>query len=254
MFYSNELKKNKNIKHCFFSRNNGFSKGIYESLNCGPGSNDSKSHISQNLNFISQQMNVNKENLKLMNQSHSNDVIVVNEKNKKNLNFDCDAMVTKIKGVALAVLTADCVPIILYDKKNEIISVVHSGWKGAFSGIIKNTINVFKSLGSKNEIYATIGPCIGLYSYEVKEDFYKLFIKNSPNNKKYFIPKNDERFNFDLRKYVENKLKESGVKSIDNVNFDTFKENQNFFSYRRSILKGDKDYGRCISSIVLNSN
>ena len=91
-------------------------------------------------------------------------------------------------------------------------------------------------------------------SYEVKEDFFKIFIKDNSKNKKYFIAKSDKKFNFNLRKYVENKLKESGIKSIDNVNFDTFKENQNFFSYRRSVLKGDKDYGRCISTIVLNSD
>jgi polyphenol oxidase len=254
MFYSDELKKIKDIKHCFFSRNEGFSKGIYKSLNCGPGSKDSRNHISKNLNFISQQMGVNKKSLILMNQTHSNDVVIVDEKNKKNLNFSCDALVSKIKGIALGVLTADCVPIILYDKRNKIIGVIHSGWKGAFSGIIENTINIFKSLGSKNEIYATIGPCIGLSSYEVKEDFFKIFIKDNSKNKKYFIAKSDKKFNFNLRKYVENKLKESGIKSIDNVNFDTFKENQNFFSYRRSVLKGDKDYGRCISTIVLNSD
>ena len=175
MFYSKNLKKIKQIKHCFFSRKGGFSKGIYKGLNCGKGSKDNKANVKRNLKFVSKKINVKLDNLKLMYQTHSNRVIVLNKNNKKLKNFYSDAIITSIKGYALGVVTADCVPIILYDNKNQSIGCIHAGWKGAFSGIIEKTIKKFKKLNSKNKILASIGPCIGQKSYEVDIDFYKKF-------------------------------------------------------------------------------
>ena len=192
MLYSRKLNKFKKIKHCFFSRKNGFSKGIYKSLNCGRGSKDNKENIIKNLNYVSQKMSVKKNNLILMHQTHSAKVIEINKDNyKKKINSD--AMVTKVKGLALGVVTADCVPIIIYDLKNEIIGCIHAGWKGAFSGIIKNTINKIKKINSNNKIFASIGPCIGKKSYEVDLNFYKKFLKKSVKNKKYFSNKNKKK-------------------------------------------------------------
>ena len=131
MFYSNNLKKLKKIKHCFFSKRNGFSKGIYKSLNCGKGSNDSKIDVDKNLSFVAKKMGVKKNKLILMHQTHSNKVVEVKRNNYKK-KIKADAMVTKMKGISLGVLTADCVPIILYDVNNEIIGCIHAGWKGAY--------------------------------------------------------------------------------------------------------------------------
>ena len=167
MYFSKKLKKFKNINHCFFSRKGGFSKGIYKSLNCGQGSKDNKKNINKNLNFVSKKIKINKKKLALMYQTHSNKVIIINNKNKNLIKFKSDALITKIKGIALGVVTADCVPIILFDSQNQIIGCIHAGWKGAFIGIIENTIKKFKKLNSKNKIYAAIGPCIGNKSYEV---------------------------------------------------------------------------------------
>ena len=249
MFYSKKLKKFKNIKHCFFSRKGGFSKGIYKSLNCGSGSKDKKKNILKNLNFISKKMLVSKNKLILMNQTHSAKVIEINKINyKKKINSD--AMITKIKGIALGVLTADCVPIIIYDIKNEIVGCIHAGWKGALSGIITNTVNKIKKLNSANKIYASIGPCIGKKSYEVDANFYKKFLNKSKKNVKYFSNKNKNKKLFNLRKFIADKLIELNVK-VDHVNHDTFKEKMNFFSYRRSVKLKQNDYGRCISVIRL---
>ena len=140
MFFSKKLKKFKNINHCFFSRKGGYSKGIYQSLNCGQGSNDRKINVNRNIALVSKKMKINKKKLALMYQTHSNKVIVINSKNKNISKFKSDAIVTKIKGLGLGVVTADCVPIILFDTKNEIIGCIHAGWRGAFSGIIENTI------------------------------------------------------------------------------------------------------------------
>ena len=195
-------------------------------------------------------MKINKEKLSLMYQTHSNKVIIVNKKNKNFKKFNSDALITKMKGVALGVVTADCVPIILYDIKNEIIGCIHAGWRGASSGIIENTVKKFKKLNSKNKIFASIGPCIGKKSYEVDIDFCKKFILKSKKNSVYFSKKNNNKKLFNLRKYVNDKLIKLNVK-VDHVNHDTFKEKSRFFSYRRSQKLQEKDYGRCISVISL---
>ena len=179
MFYSKKFKRFPNIKHCFFSRRGGFSKGIYQSLNCGKGSNDSKKSVNKNLSLVSKKLKINQKKLLLMNQTHSNRVIIIGKRNKNFKKFNSDALVTKINGIALGVVTADCVPIILYDIKNQTIGCIHAGWKGAFKGIIENTIKKFKKLNSKNKIFASVGPCMGEKSYEVDLDFYKKFILKS---------------------------------------------------------------------------
>ena len=249
MFYSKNLNKFKKIKHCFFSRKNGFSKGFYKSLNCGISSKDGKKNILKNINYISKKMFVKKNKLILMKQTHSSKVIEI-KKNNYNRKINSDAIITKVKGLALGVLTADCVPIIIYDFKNEIVGCIHAGWKGAFSGIIKNTVNKIKKLNSNNQIFASIGPCIGHKSYEVDLNFYKKFLNKSRKNKKYFSHKNKNKKLFNLRKFVADKLIELKVK-VDHVKHDTFKEKMNFFSYRRSCKLKQNDYGRCISIVRL---
>ena len=213
MFYSKNFKKLKNINHCFFSKKNGFSKGIYKSLNCGRGSKDDKKNINKNLIFVSDRMGVLKNKLILMHQTHSNKVVEIRKNNYKKI-IKADAMITKMKGVALGVLTADCVPVILYDIKNQIIGCVHAGWKGAYFDIIKNTINKIRKINSNNRIYACIGPCIGQKSYEVDLVFFKKFINKSKKNRKYFSYKNKTKKNFNLRKFVTDKLRKYRVKLI----------------------------------------
>ena len=184
-----------------------------------------------------------------MNQTHSNKVIEINKNNyKKKIN--CDAVITSVKGLVLGVVTADCVPIIIYDSKNEIIGCIHAGWKGAIKGIIKNTVNKIKKLNKKNKIFACIGPCIGKKSYEVDKLFYKKFLSASKENNKYFSYKNKSKKLFNIRKFVADKLTSLNV-IIDHVNRDTFRDKNNFFSYRRSTKLKQNDYGRCISVISL---
>ena len=253
MFRSKKLNKFKNINHYFFSRNSGYSVGIYKSLNCGFGSKDNSKIILKNLEHISKSLNINTNKLILMNQTHSNKALIVDEKNWTEKRFDSDAIVTNIKGLALGVLTADCVPIILYDKNNEIIGCIHAGWRGALNGIIENTIKQFKKISSNNEIIASVGPCIGATSYEVGLDLFKIFINENEKNSSFFIRKNDKSFNFDIRKYVNRKLNNLNIKNIDNIELDTFQDQGNFYSYRRSKKMKEPDYGRCISTICLKT-
>ena len=250
MFYSKKLKKFKSINHCFFSRKRGFSKGIYYSLNCGRGSKDKKENIKKNLFFVSNKLKIKPKNLILMHQTHSNKVIIIDSKNIKNKIFKADAIVTKMNGFALGVVTADCVPVILYDVKNKIIGCIHAGWKGAVSGIIENTILKFKRIKLRNKIYASIGPCIGRKNYEVGLEFYTNLVSHCKKNTIYFSKKSRSKKLFNLRKYVADKLIKLNV-IVDHVNHDTFKDKNNFFSYRRSQKLLQNDYGRCISGISL---
>ena len=194
-------------------------------------------------------MKINKNFLIRMNQTHSNRVFEVKSKNLKN-KINSDALVTKLNTIALGVVTADCVPILLYDLRNDIVGCIHAGWRGAFSNIIQNTLKLFKKMNSNNIIYASVGPCIGKQSYEVDINFYKKFIKKTKKNKKYFLKKDKNKKLFNLRNFVTDKLLAEGVK-VDHVNRDTFKEKNYFYSYRRSTISKQKDYGRCISVIRL---
>ena len=250
MFYSSKLKKFRHIKHCFFSRKGGSSKGLYKSLNCGRGSRDNKKNISKNLSSVAKVFSIKKNKLILMHQTHSNKVVEI-KKDNFNKKIYADAIFTKVKGLALAVVTADCAPILFYEKKNNIIASIHAGWRGAFSNIIKRTVTKMKKNTSSNDIYACIGPCIGRKSYEVDKIFFKNFLSKSKKNKRYFFKKNKNKMQFDLRKFISDKFLELNVK-IDHVNYDTFKEKNIFFSYRRSRIQKETDYGRCISVIRLN--
>ena len=249
MFYSKKLKKIKKLKHCFFSRNNGFSRGVYRSLNCGRGSKDNKKNIQKNLKFVAKTMAVERAKLILMHQTHSNKVVEITKKNYKKI-IVADAMITQMRNLAIGVVTADCVPIIFCDTKSQVAGCIHAGWKGAFSGIVENTIQKVQKLNLKNKIYASVGPCIGNKSYEVDIKFYKKFVSKSWKYKIYFKEKNKTKKLFNLRKFVADKLLKLGVK-VDHVNKDTFSEKSNFFSFRRSFKLKQKDYGRCISTVRL---
>jgi len=247
MFYSKKLKKFNEIKHCFFSRKGGYSKGLYKSLNCGKGSKDNKINVIKNLSLVSKKMNINPKNLVLMHQTHSNKVIEINKNNLRK-KIKSDAIISRLSNIALGVVTADCVPILLFDFKNKIIGCIHAGWRGAFSNIIRNTVKKIRKINSDCKIYAAVGPCIGKKNYEVDLKFYKKFILKSKYYNQYFSNKRKNKKLFDLRKFVCDKLKELKV-NFENVNYDTFKEENNFFSYRRSTKLKQSDYGRCISVI-----
>ncbi len=253
MFFSKKLNKFENINHCFFSKKGGFSTGVYQGLNCGLGSEDNKTNVLKNLDFVAKKMDINVENLKLMNQTHSNKVFFLDEKNKKLNKIKSDSLITNVKGIALGVLTADCVPIILYDEINKTIGCVHAGWKGSIAGLIENTFKKFKEINNKVKITACVGPCIGTKSYEVGEEFYMNFLEDSKTNTNFFLKQNDNKYYFDIRKYVNFKLNNCGVEEVENINFDTFEDKDNFYSYRRSQKLGQADYGRCIATISLKT-
>jgi len=252
MFFSKKLKKFENIKHCFFSRKNGFSKGDYESLNCGLGSRDKKENVLKNLELVSQKIGCHKKLLITLNQTHSNKVVYFNNKNYIKNKLPGDAIITKIKNIGIAILTADCAPILLYDPKKKIIGCIHSGWKGALNGVIKNTIKKFVELNSNvSDLVAVVGPCIKKENYEVKNHFYERFILQNIKNEEFFNKINSNKYTFDLRNFINREIYSLNVNNIENIEMDTFSKKEFFYSYRRSRLNKEVDYGRCISVILM---
>ena len=249
MIKSKILNQFKNIEHGFFDRKGGISRGIYKSLNCGPGSFDKKINIKKNLNIVLNKIKYKKKNLILLNQMHSDKFYYLKKNPKKRLKGD--GILTNHKQLALGILTADCAPILFYDPKKKIIGAAHAGWKGAYKRITKKIINFYLKNGSNlKDIYIVIGPCISQKNYEVKNDFKKKFVKQNSNNKKYFKSKANKIF-FSLKDYIAGQLKEFGIKNIEIIKKDTFNVKNNFFSARRSLKNKNNDYGRNISIIMI---
>ena len=252
MFFSKKLQEFKNIKHCFFSRKNGFSKGNYESLNCGLGSKDKKENVLKNLEYVSEKIGCKKESLITLNQKHTNDVICFNSNSDVKNKLNGDAIVSKIKNVGIGILTADCASVLFYDPKNKIIGCSHAGWKGALNGIIKNTVEKFNKLNSNNnDLIAVVGPCINKKNYKVRSDLFEKFIDQDNKNDVFFEKINNENYIFDLRAYINKEISNLNIKNVENIEKDTFSEVDFFYSYRRSCLNKEKDYGRCISVILM---
>ncbi len=249
MIKSKILRNQKHISHFFFNKLGGTSKGIYNSLNCGKGSKDKISNVDKNLKIVSKKIGCLSKNLISLNQIHSNKVYKINRVPRKRLTGD--AMITNKQNIALGVLTADCAPILIIDKKQKYIGVIHAGWKGAFKGIVKKTILLLKKYGcSEKDMIACIGPCIKKNSYEVKDDFFNLFKNKNKRNAKFFNFKKKKIF-FDLSEYIKSQFNENGVKKIDIIDKDTYNLKSNFFSSRRSKKNRHNDYGRNISAIMI---
>jgi len=183
---------------------------------------------------------------------HSNRFIFLNDNPIKSKKFKADAIITNVKKLPIAVLTADCVPILLYDNQKKMIAVIHAGWKGAIKGIISKVISFMIKKGCKtNVITAAIGPSIAQKNYEVKENFQKKFLKKDKKNVIFFRIKKSQIY-FNLQKYVKFQLKLMKISKIETINIDTFDKKNNFFSARQSLNLKHDDYGRNISLIMIN--
>ena len=253
MIISKKLLRHKKINHGFFNKLGGKSIGIYKSLNCGIGSKDKKSKVRGNLKIVKKKINKNSKDIYLLNQFHSNKFVFIKKNYKtKKKKIRADAVITDQKKLPIAVLTADCVPILLYDNKRNMIAAIHAGWKGAFKGIIKKVVNfMFKNGCKKDSITAVIGPCIQQKSYNVRNDFKEKFIKKNKKNSIFFKNKKNIIY-FDLPNFVKSQLKSNKIINIDTIKIDTFVKKNNFFSARQSLRLKHDDYGRNISIIMIN--
>ncbi len=252
MIKSKKLSKIKNLKHGFFNRVGGKSKNIYNSLNCGPGSKDNSLNIKKNLQIVKKKISKSAKNIFLLHQIHSNKFVYIDQKSVFRSKPKADAIITNQKNIPIGVLTADCVPVLIFDENKNFIAAIHAGWKGAYKNIITKVINFMIKKGSNpRNIIAVIGPAISVKNYEVKEDFKRKFLKKDRQNNKFFKIKYKKLY-FNLPNYVKSCLIKNKIKNIESINIDTFNTNNNFFSARRALKLNHDDYGRNISIIMLN--
>jgi polyphenol oxidase len=249
---SKKLSKTKKLKHGFFNSIGGKSTSIYKSLNCGPGSKDKTLNVKKNLEIVRKKIDNKAKNIFLVHQIHSNKLIYIDQKYKKKMKPKADAIITNQKYLPIAVLTADCAPVLIYESKLNMIAAIHAGWRGAYKGIINKVIKFMVKKGCKlKDMTAVIGPSISAKNYEVKEDFKKKFIKKDIKNLKYFkIIK--RKLYFNLSKYIYSSIRNNNIKSIETIKIDTFNIKNKFFSARRALKLKHNDYGRNISIIMLN--
>ncbi len=189
-----------------------------------------------------------------VNQIHGSEVVVVDKSEKIYGDQDlpkADAIVTNLPNISIGIITADCSPILFFDEEKNIIAAAHAGWRGAKSGVIVATVAEMKKLGAKN-IKALIGPMIQQKSYQISQEFLDDFLSEDATNKKFFVNGvSPDKYQFDLPAYVEKKLRESGVLEIKNLGVDTYENEKDFFSFRRSTHLGEKDCGRNVSVIAI---
>jgi polyphenol oxidase len=242
------------IRHGFMTREGGVSTGIYDSLNCGLGSNDDPASVAENRRRCAARFDLVSDRLVTLYQVHSPDVVTVERPwAPGEAQPRADAMVTATPGIALGILTADCVPVLFADREAGVVGGAHAGWKGAKGGVIESTVAAMVALGARPErIAAAIGPCIAQRSYEVGPEFPERFLSEDAGNADFFVTaQRAGHFMFDIGGYVERRLERSGIGTIQRSPNDTVTEEDSFFSYRRATLRGEADYGRGISVITL---
>jgi YfiH family protein len=245
------LSAEKNIAHGFFGRQGGVSTGIFTSLNCGPGSGDARTALSENRARVAAHL-LPGAPLLTLHQIHSSKAMTVTTPWPMGEGPEADAMVTDKPGHALGILTADCAPVLFADSEARVIGAAHAGWKGAIGGVLESTLAAMESLGAaRTRIMAAIGPCIGGANYEVGPEFKARFDAADPANARYFAPSpRAHHWLFDLEAYVAARLDAAGI-AATRLSACTYAREGDFFSFRRATHRGESGYGRQVSAILL---
>jgi polyphenol oxidase len=241
------------IRHGFFTREGGVSEGLFSSLNVGFGSGDAPELVAENRARAMAALDLPADRLVTCFQVHSPEVVVVDRRWRREDAPRADALVTRRRGLALGILTADCLPVLLADPEAAVVGAAHAGWRGALTGVVDATVRAMVGLGAApSRIRAALGPCIAQRSYEVGPEFPAPFLAARPGNGDFFATARREgHFLFDLAGYVERRLGDCGIAGIQRTPCDTVAETTRFFSYRRACLNGESDFGRSLSAIVL---
>lgn len=239
------------FRHGFFTRKGGASSGVFEGLNCGVGSTDQSEIVQINRERVADAMNAPVSHLVTVHQVHSRDVAIVDAP----ITGDrpkVDALVTATPGLILAILTADCQPVLFADREAGVVAGAHAGWRGARDGVIEATLDAMESIGARREdTVAVIGPSISQRAYEVGPEFFEDFMTEDQENGRFFSGGQGDRMMFDLPSYGLHRLHRAGVRDAEWVRHCTYNDPDRFYSYRRSNHAGEADYGRLISTIRL---
>jgi YfiH family protein len=241
------------IRHGFFTREGGVSQGIYASLNAGIGSNDARENVIENRARMAAALGCPAQSLLSAYQIHSPTVVVAREPWGPDARPRADGIVTTVPGLAIAISTADCGPVLLADAHARVIGAAHAGWRGALTGVIEATLAAMEELGAvRTRIRAALGPMIRQPNYEVGPDLMTSFAAADPDNVRFFGPANRAgHAHFDLAGYIMARLARAGIGGCDDLGHCTYGEPDRFFSFRRTTHRGEPDYGRHLSAILL---
>ena len=237
------------IRHAFFTRQGGVSQGVYASLNVGAGSNDDPSAVAENRRRAAAHLG---GTLVTCYQVHSA-VAVTADGPWPGDPPQADAVVTATPGVICGALAADCAPILMADAEARVVAAAHAGWQGALGGVAEAAIARMETLGARRDrVVAAVGPCIGPLSYEVGLEYVARFADADPGYARFFSEgATPEKRQFDLPGFVLARLRAAGVGACEWVDRDTCAEPDLFFSNRRAFKRGEPDYGRLLSAIML---
>ena len=242
------------LRHAFFTRRGGVSKGIYASLNLGRGSRDDPVDVAENRRRAAQIFGLGPEALNTCYQVHSARVLTA-EAPWGEARPQGDGVVTGQPGLICGALAADCAPVLIADGHARIVAAVHAGWRGALSGVVPEAVQRMAEMGADPvRMIAAVGPCIAQKSYEVGLEFLQRFESASPDAARFFAPgAGPEKRQFDLPAFVLARLREAGVTRCEWIGADTCAEEDSFFSNRRAVIRGEGDYGRLLSAIALEA-
>lgn len=237
-------------RHGFFTRKGGASSGIFAGLNCGTGSTDQTEIVAINRARVAEAMGVRPEALATMHQIHSAKAVAVT--GPLTIRPEADALVTATPGVLLAVLTADCQPVLFHDPQAGVVGAAHAGWRGAVDGVLEATLDAMETLGAeRSRISAVIGPTISQAAYEVGPEFFDRFRDEDADSTRFFANGQGDRMLFDLPGYGLHRLRAAGVGHAEWTGHCTYRDPARFYSFRRTTHAGEADYGRLISTIRL---
>jgi YfiH family protein len=242
------------VRHGFFTRRGGVSKGLYGSLNAGPGSADDAECVEENRRRTAAAFGKRLEALCTCDQVHSARVVVA-EGPWGGDRPRADGVVAARAGLICGALAADCAPVLIADASSRVVAAVHAGWRGALDGVIGSAVETMIGAGAHpSQMIAVIGPCIGPASYEVGSDFMDRFTSSLPRSTQFFSPGATlDKHWFDLPAFVLWRLAEVGVARAEWIGHDTFPDEATLFSNRRAFKRGESDYGRLLSAIMLEA-
>lgn len=241
------------VRHAFFTRAGGVSDGPYASLNGGIGSRDSADNVAENRARMAATLGVESHRLLTAYQVHSPEVVIVEAPWTAQTRPRADAIVTRLRALAIGVTTADCGPILLADPQASVIGAAHAGWRGALAGVIEATVEAMERLGAaRRQIRAAIGPMIRQRNYEVGPDLIAQFAAGDAVSSRFFAPAPRQGHAlFDLAGYVASRLARAGVNQVQDLGLCTYGDPARFFSYRRTTHRAEPDYGRHVNAIAL---
>lgn len=214
------------------TRKGGVSQPPRDVLNLGSRVGDNPEHVLQNRHRLAEQTGVAAGHIGWLNQVHGTDVVELTPDNTQTVP-DADASYTRHPGIACAILTADCLPVILADRAGTVVGAAHAGWRSLCGGVLENLITAMEVEPTK--LVAWLGPAIGPKSFEVGPEVREAFAVNNPESGEAFTSEGARqgRYLADIYHLARIRLGAVGVNDVYGGSFCTVSDPKNFYSYRR---------------------